>query len=618
MAKYLKQDSELGYVEDSAEIEYLKFNNLRHTILGYMWGDFNSSGEYVLSPEIQHEMIAMPKYVVETIDNIDVCLGNVKFDKQITFMVTTEGNRATLSLVEKISFEANNKLNSGTYSNINEYVLDEVETSGVVDKNALYRRWNISTAPSEVLDIFHMDEESLATLFGLVSRFKYLIKANAILLKSEEKLEEIEAEYSVNLLSIIDHYPKLKVLVDEDLKKTLSEKKDFIRIDRPNFAKTLNEVIEKSINSNMNVLTDEEKADLLAERRNAQLAYNIKSRDEIAVKTEKIETNRAERIDTNNLESVELREDSFDNELDAKKRDRIVLDTQNLERDMSVVDLMKETLQAEKEVIGRTEAEAVAVNVGAVRESAKENASKLIEAIRENGKELVPRSESEQGEQVQSSRAQLLKALTNRGAEVNANISPSTNKQITERQKKQEIESTTAPATADTNKEKKNEVQSTPKSPAPTKSVSPSAGGSKGGSGGGKGNKGESKKDNSNKSTNNKTSSKQEEKKVPENRSADSSDRRIISRVNADGVRAKTRQTQIEEGPIKVEIMHMGEINRINKINSEFLSIKEQRDITRVKEEPIQQVERTRKSNLGKVDDTAENKSNVEELKSGF
>ena len=96
MAKYLKQDSDLGYVEDSAEIEYLKFNNLRHTILGYMWGDFNSEGEYVISPDIQRELIAMKKYVVDTIDNIDICYSNIKFDKQITFMVTLEGNRATL------------------------------------------------------------------------------------------------------------------------------------------------------------------------------------------------------------------------------------------------------------------------------------------------------------------------------------------------------------------------------------------------------------------------------------------------------------------------------------------------------------------------------------------
>ena len=82
----------------------------------------------------------MPKYIVNSMDNIEVCASVLKLDKQITFMVTYETEKVTLSLMEKISFEANNKLNSGTYSNINEYVLDVVETSGTVNKNTIYRR----------------------------------------------------------------------------------------------------------------------------------------------------------------------------------------------------------------------------------------------------------------------------------------------------------------------------------------------------------------------------------------------------------------------------------------------------------------------------------------------
>ena len=40
MAQYLKPDTELGYIEDNADIECLKMNNLRHVILGCMLGDF--------------------------------------------------------------------------------------------------------------------------------------------------------------------------------------------------------------------------------------------------------------------------------------------------------------------------------------------------------------------------------------------------------------------------------------------------------------------------------------------------------------------------------------------------------------------------------------------------
>lgn len=442
MAKYLKQDSDLGYVEDSAEIEYLKFNNLRHTILGYMWGDFNSEGEYVISPDIQRELIAMKKYVVDTIDNIDICYSNIKFDKQITFMVTLEGNRATLSLVEKISFEANNKLNSGTYSNINEYILDEVETSGVVDKNALYRRWNISVVPGEILDVFHMDEDALAVYAGLTKRFKYLIKANEIFLNNEEKLEEIEAEYSVNLLAIIEHYPKLKKIVDAELKSTLTEKRDFIRIDRPNFAKTVNEIIEKVIENNINVLDEEEKKEFEAEKHNVQVEHNIKVQDTIEYKTETIEVN----------------EEHVGNEITAEKKDKIVLETYREEERQTIPELAQNNLQAEKQVVERNIAEAIAINTGIIpergndsndvevseqgkdrkisKDRAKAN-SRLLDAIVAGAVigAAVNGAKEEIKDKTQASssnRAKLINALNGIGANVKENVGVATTEKIKE------------------------------------------------------------------------------------------------------------------------------------------------------------------------------------------
>ena len=442
MAKYLKQDSDLGYVEDSAEIEYLKFNNLRHTILGYMWGDFNSEGDYVISPDIQRELIAMKKYVVDTIDNIDICYSNIKFDKQITFMVTQEGNRATLSLVEKISFEANNKLNSGTYSNINEYILDEVETSGVVDKNALYRRWNISVVPGEILDVFHMDEDALAVYAGLTKRFKYLIKANEIFLNNEEKLEEIEAEYSVNLLAIIEHYPKLKKIVDAELKSTLTEKKDFIRIDRPNFAKTVNEIIEKVIENNINVLDEEEKKEFEAEKHNVQVEHNIKVQDTIEYKTETIEVN----------------EEHVGNEITAEKKDKIVLETYREEERQTIPELAQNNLQAEKQVVERNIAEAIAINTGIIPERgndsndvevSKQGNDRKISKDRENANSRLldaivagaligaavngAKEEIKDKTQASSSkRAKLINALNGIGANVKENVGVATTEKIKE------------------------------------------------------------------------------------------------------------------------------------------------------------------------------------------
>ncbi len=287
MAKYLKPDSELGFVEDSAKIEYLKFNNMRHTILGFMLGDFNNKGEYIIAPEIVTELISMRKFIVDSVDNMEVCHSELKLDKQLTFLVTYEGNRACLSLVEQIRFEGNFRLNSGAYSNINEYVLDEVETAGEIDRNLLYRRWNISAFGGAVLDVFNMDEATLANYFGLVNRFKYLMLANTALLNKEAEIEEIEAEYAVNVINSLKNYPKLKAVVGEAVKTQMEEKKGIIRLDKANFVKTFNEILTTTVENNLNVLTEQEKQELDGDLRNINRDYAIKSRQNLDLKTEK-------------------------------------------------------------------------------------------------------------------------------------------------------------------------------------------------------------------------------------------------------------------------------------------------------------------------------------------
>ncbi len=283
MAKYLKPDCELGYVEDNVEIDYLKFNNLRHSIYGCMLGDFDENGYYVVSPEIAKELISMKKYIFESMDNIEICKSELKLDKQLTFMITFEGNKATLSLLEKINYEANYKINSGLYSNINEYVLDEVETSGEIDRNVIYQRWNISEYEGNIVDIFNCDESVLEKYFGIVNRFKYLLQANKILLEKEEEIEAIEIEYALSMFEILSHYPKLEKIVKDQIKETLNEKKDFVRIDKPNFAKTLNEIIDNAIETNLEVLNEKEKEEFNAEQRNVKLNSNIKKQNALQV-----------------------------------------------------------------------------------------------------------------------------------------------------------------------------------------------------------------------------------------------------------------------------------------------------------------------------------------------
>ncbi|MCQ2564296.1 MAG: hypothetical protein MJ152_00300 [Clostridia bacterium] len=178
-------------------------------------------------------------------------------------------------MAEKINYQANFKINSGIFSNINEYVLDSVETSGKIDRNVIYRRWNIDVHPGETLDIFHMDEESIAVYFNLTKRFKYLMRANQILLASEENLEKIESNYATEMLEVVAKYPALKVIVEKDLKDIFTDKKEFLRIDKPNFSKTLNEVITQAVDQNLDALNEEDRKYFLSEKRHAQMAYNV-------------------------------------------------------------------------------------------------------------------------------------------------------------------------------------------------------------------------------------------------------------------------------------------------------------------------------------------------------
>lgn len=288
MSQYVKKDCELGYVQDSAEIGYLKFNNLRHTVLGCMLGDFDEQGNYVISPEIRKELIEMKKYITESMDNIEICSSELKLDKQISFMVAFEGDRATLSLIEKMSYEGNFKINSGAYSNINEYLLDEVETSGEVNRNVLYQRWNIDQFGGAVLDVFSVGEDVLQKYFGIVNRFKYILKANAIMLDKEQELEEVEAEYSNKVLKLLDQFPQFKKEVEKELLESFKSRPGILTPDKPNFNKTFNEILDKCLEENLSKLTDGQKQDYEIQMHNLRAETNIKRGDLIDVRTQTV------------------------------------------------------------------------------------------------------------------------------------------------------------------------------------------------------------------------------------------------------------------------------------------------------------------------------------------
>lgn len=362
MSKYFKPDSELGYVEDSAEITYLKFNNMRHTILGCMLGDFDEQGCYYVSPQIVEELIEMPKYLVDTIDNIEVCKSALKLDKHISFLVTFEHDKAILSLIEKICFEANLTLNSGTYSNINEYVLDVVQTSGLINKNAIYARWNINPFEGAEVDVFDCDSSVLQKYFNVVNKFKLRLKENTVMLKNEEELETVEAEYFAEMMDILKHYPKLEKAVQVQLKAAMKEKQDFIRLDKPNFAKTINEILDKAIEENKNVLTVEEKKEFQAEVHNVKNNTAIKreeimpTRSAVAEEEKDLKTSTDKKSELKGEAEAEKAEGKdTEEELTSEHKEGVAVVTSQVQTKEDLTTVARENVEAQHETIERVE-----------------------------------------------------------------------------------------------------------------------------------------------------------------------------------------------------------------------------------------------------------------------
>ena len=414
MAKYLKINSKKGYIEDTAAIAHEKFNRMRHVVLGCMLGDFDNNGEYFVTPEIVEELINLEKRIIESIDNIDLCESFLKLDKPITFAITFQNDKATLSLLEKMNHGANFKLNGGAYSNINEYVLSEIETSGAVDKNAVYRMWNVKAGGGQALDIFHMDPETLAKFAGITRRFKYLLSANKKLLQKEEKIEEIESTYFNKMMALIARYPKLKLVVEKEIKTQLDEKSGLLRLDKPNFMKTMNEIVADVIEDHIEVLNEDEQKKFNSDRHKVENEYNLEVTNEIDIKTEKIEHDlnvdpivlpKIETLGEEDKKTVEnLGEEFIEEEKKVEERiqdDVLTLATGKVSEENNAKEtkvegsrnLIVESIKAEKEVENKKEeadtlsdlqrAYLTAVEQGGKKDTknTKEDASAKLEAI---------------------------------------------------------------------------------------------------------------------------------------------------------------------------------------------------------------------------------------------
>ncbi len=263
--KFVKLDSEKGYLDNKDDINYYATSLMRKVAFGKMLGDFDENGLYVINSKIVEELIKMPKVIVEVLEEADLIRSKVKADAFFHFIITIEDNKASFKLLEKIPYQSNKDFNSGVYSNINEYVLDEVIIPDKdFDRNALYEKYNISTDnDGDVLSIFDMDELSLALYYNIIEKLKidYLVQ-NELMLK-EKELENIEADYFEQILAVFEEYKEFGDRVTTSVKKDLAEKHSFVIISKPFFQKTVNEIVDSYIDFHLQELSPEQREEVI-------------------------------------------------------------------------------------------------------------------------------------------------------------------------------------------------------------------------------------------------------------------------------------------------------------------------------------------------------------------
>lgn len=291
LKKFIKFDTEKGYLDNKDDINYFATSQMRHVAFGNMLGDFDENGLYVINQKLVEELIAMPKVIVEIMDDSDLIRSKVKADTFFHFILTVEDNKASLKLLEKMYHQSNRDFNSGVYSDINEYVLDEVIIPDRdFDRNALYEKYNISTEnDGEALSIFDMDEVSIALYYNLVHKLKtnYLVQ-NQLILK-EKELEAVEADYFEEVLAVLNEFEEYGAKVRSSLQDNLAEKHSFMIISKPFFQQTINEVLDSCIEQYMHMLSQEQQEEFLSKMRAIKANYYEKFKQlipvELAVKS---------------------------------------------------------------------------------------------------------------------------------------------------------------------------------------------------------------------------------------------------------------------------------------------------------------------------------------------
>lgn len=205
--KYLKEDTDDGFIENKTEISRLRANRKYQVVTNKLLGDYNEDGNYEISQYIMCELIAMPKWIEKEVDGEIYAKAFYKDGTFFTFTVTKPeilpDNTAVsaLKLNEEVEYA-------------NGYITDTISTIVgsylyTYDDNYDFNRKTVFNLREKKEDI--TDKERTPTDY-IDLKIKYL---DAVEDAGAEYYARLEESYFYKRLQILNELPEGAVVLSE-------------------------------------------------------------------------------------------------------------------------------------------------------------------------------------------------------------------------------------------------------------------------------------------------------------------------------------------------------------------------------------------------------------------
>ncbi len=281
MGKYYKEYANLDdEIDDEIEIEFDKFQKMEQVVFGNLLGDFLQDGKYSVDRDICAELIHIEKVVVGEFGNEIQLKSPIKFETFPCFILRVKDTRIGLYLLEEINHAGNESIGSGSYCDINEFLVDEMKFSTdnvILNLNEAYKKYNITKKLDEgnIKEISEIDKyKDYNAILKKLALNK--LKQN-ILIENHDLLENIEQKYIDKILKQLENYPEFKYIVTNELEGALIDKTEFISKNKPFYNRAFRELLDDVIFMNDGELSEKDREEFYAKQKDAKQEYSLSS-----------------------------------------------------------------------------------------------------------------------------------------------------------------------------------------------------------------------------------------------------------------------------------------------------------------------------------------------------